>query len=507
MDLSVLLFLSSGLFLGWSLGANDAANVFGTAVGSRMVRFTTAAVLFGVFVVLGAVWGGAGTTHGLGQLGTVNALPGSFMVALSAALTVYWMTRLGLPVSTSQAVVGAIVGWNIFSGFPTNLTALGRIAGTWVACPILAAVFAATLYFTGMFLLRRARIHLLWLDLFNRVGLVVAGAFGAYALGANNIANVMGAFVVSTPFKNIDVLGWFVLTPAEQLFFLGGLAIAVGAFYSRRVMMTVGRSLLPVRPAAAWVVVVSQGLVLFVFSSVWLQRFLVEHGLPQIPLVPVSSSQAVVGAILGIGLVHGLKGARQIRWSMLAQIASGWVSTPLIAAVVCYVMLFFLQNVFQQQVYRPVHYELDGPSLAHLRKSGTPVGRFRSLNGMRVTMGTPFRNKLRERILLPRKQEDLVLAVAELYPTRIDAEHVKLLDPSTLSPEQIQVIGGLIRKTFRHRWELAEALAQGHPDWKFRTGDRPADRLHNTRLKKQLDYVARTFRVSCAVGPSALRAR
>ncbi len=41
MDVAVLFFLSSGLFLGWSLGANDAANVFGTAVGTRMVRFAT----------------------------------------------------------------------------------------------------------------------------------------------------------------------------------------------------------------------------------------------------------------------------------------------------------------------------------------------------------------------------------------------------------------------------------------------------------------------------------
>ncbi len=45
MDIAVLLFLTSGLFLGWSLGANDAANVFGTAVGTRMVRFTTAALI------------------------------------------------------------------------------------------------------------------------------------------------------------------------------------------------------------------------------------------------------------------------------------------------------------------------------------------------------------------------------------------------------------------------------------------------------------------------------
>ena len=119
-----LVFLLSGLFLGWSLGANDAANVYGTAVGTRMIRFRTAAILCSAFVILGAVIGGAGASHTLGQLGSVDAPPGAFTVALAAALSVTWMTRLGIPVSTSQAVVGAIIGWNLFSGSPTDLTTL-----------------------------------------------------------------------------------------------------------------------------------------------------------------------------------------------------------------------------------------------------------------------------------------------------------------------------------------------------------------------------------------------
>ncbi|HNX78362.1 MAG TPA: inorganic phosphate transporter, partial [Prolixibacteraceae bacterium] len=56
-------FITSGLFLGWSLGANDAANIFGTAVGTRMVRFRTAALIGSVFVILGAMMQGSGTTR------------------------------------------------------------------------------------------------------------------------------------------------------------------------------------------------------------------------------------------------------------------------------------------------------------------------------------------------------------------------------------------------------------------------------------------------------------
>ena len=75
-------------------------------------------------------------------------------------------------------------------------------------------------------------------------------------------------------------------------------------------------------------------------------------GLPAIPLVPVSSSQAVVGAVCGLALAHGIKGARQIKWSVLRNISIGWVATPAIAAAISYIALYFVQNVFEQPVYQ-----------------------------------------------------------------------------------------------------------------------------------------------------------
>ena len=161
MEIGVLIFLTSGLFLGWALGANDAANVFGTAVGTRMVRFSTAAIICSVFVILGAVISGAGAAHTLGKLGAVNALPGAFMAAFSAALSVYLMTKAGLPVSTSQAIVGSIIGWNLFSGTLTDAATLTKIMSTWVLCPVLAAFFGAGIFQITVRALRWAKLHLL----------------------------------------------------------------------------------------------------------------------------------------------------------------------------------------------------------------------------------------------------------------------------------------------------------------------------------------------------------
>ncbi|MGH2412584.1 MAG: inorganic phosphate transporter, partial [Microcystaceae cyanobacterium] len=317
--------MSSGLFLGWSMGANDASNAFGTAVATRMVRFSTAAFLCSVFVIIGAVRDGAGATGGLGQLGAINALPGSFTAALAAAVTVGWMSKLGLPTSTTQAVVGAIIGWNWFSGSITNLATLTRILLTWIASPVLGGIFAVLLYSLLVQLIRQSKPHLVELDRNVRIGLILAGVFGSYAMGANGIANVMGFFVPSSPFRDLD-FGSFIFSSTEQLFLIGSIAIAVGVFtYSKRVMMTVGSSLMTLSPVGAFVVVVAHSLVLFIFSSTALESFLDSLGLPTIPLLPVSGSQAVIGAILGIGLLQGMKGVRQIQWGVLAGIASGWV--------------------------------------------------------------------------------------------------------------------------------------------------------------------------------------
>jgi len=347
--ITLFVFLSSGLFLGWSLGANDAANVFGTAVGTKMIRFRTAALIASLFVILGAVISGAGASHTLGKLGAVNALPGSFTVAFSAGFTVFWMTRLKLPVSTSQAIVGAIIGWNVFSGKETDLTALTKIVSTWVICPLLSAFFSLSLYFLIRFVLRHTKIHILRLDFLTRLALITAGAFGAYSLGANNIANVMGVFIPVSPFPDVSLLGRWQLSSVQMLFLAGGLAISLGILtYSKKVMMTVGNNIFKLSPVTAFVVVLSSSLVLFLFASQGLKLWLESRGLPSFPLVPVSSSQAVVGAVLGIGLA---KSGRNIRYAVMGKIGLGWMATPLAAGLLSYILLFIMQNLFLKPVY------------------------------------------------------------------------------------------------------------------------------------------------------------
>jgi len=347
--ITILFFLSSGLFLGWSLGANDAANIFGTAVGTKMIKFRTAAIICSIFLILGAVISGAGASHTLGKLGAIDKLAGAFIVALAAGLTVLWMTKSGLPVSTSQAIVGAIIGWNFFSKTATDINALTKIVGTWIFSPILSAFFAFLLFKLVKYFVENSKIHLIKLDSMTRKGLIVAGAFGAYSLGANNIGNVMGVFINSSPFQSFQIGNLFSFTSIHQLFLLGGIAIAIGVFtYSKRVMMTVGSNIFKLSPVSALVVALASSIVLFLFASKGLESWLIAHHLPAFPLVPVSSSQSVVGSVLGISLA---KGGRNINLSMLGKISIGWIATPLASAIFAYIALFFMQNVFMQDVF------------------------------------------------------------------------------------------------------------------------------------------------------------
>ncbi len=295
----------SGIFLGWSLGANDASNVFGTAVASRMVKFTTAAGLCSLFVVLGALLEGQEGIQTYRQLSPMS-LNLAFIVGLASGATVALMSYWRLPVSTSQAVVGALVLIGILRS-SLDASSLLKVVLCWVGTPIGAALATIVLYYSVGKLLNLLYPTLFMFDRGLRWSLIVAGSYGAYALGANNVANVTGAFV-----------GPGMLTPLQACL-VGSLAIALGVLtYSKNVMYTVGKNLVRLDAYTAFISILSAAVTVHAYAIIG---------------VPVSTSQAIVGAVLGIGI---LKGTRTIQIRTLWRILFGWVGTPAISAAAAF---------------------------------------------------------------------------------------------------------------------------------------------------------------------------
>lgn len=327
-------WLTSALFLGWSLGANDAANIFGTAVASRMVRFRTAAIITSVFVILGGVIIGPYGVERIGKLGAIDSISGAFTAALAAAVTVLWMTRLNLPVSSTQAIVGSALAWSYFAEKAVVWEKLVPIVIAWVASPFLCGIGSILLYYILAFILKHLKTHMLIVDAYLRYGLIAVGAYGAWALGGNNMGNVVGVFNGSGIFNDTVILG-IPFSEARQLSLLGALAISVGVItYSYGVMMTVGSDLVKLDSMTAFIAISSEAVVLDIFGYLG---------------IPVSSSQALVGAVLGVGLIRG---ANTIKLKILGRIVAGWVATPIIAGMVCVVALYVIKNVFEQEVVK-----------------------------------------------------------------------------------------------------------------------------------------------------------
>jgi len=148
-------------------------------------------------------------------------------------------------------------------------------------------------------------------DKFIFWGLFLSGIYGAYSLGANNVANVMGVFV------NAKVVSPFMGA------LLGGLAIGIGALtYGKKVMETVGKDIVRLSPYTAFVVVLAEAITVHFFAEVG---------------VPVSTSQAVVGGVVGIGFVEGIS---RIDRKTVSKIFFGWLGTPTIAALVAGLVVF-----------------------------------------------------------------------------------------------------------------------------------------------------------------------
>lgn len=344
-----LIYLSAGLFMGWSLGGNDVANIFGTAVESRTVKFKTAAILASIFVIIGVLTGGKATSDTLSELGSINAIGGAFTVSASAAVTVMIMTKMGLLVSTSQAIVGAIIGWNLFSGNKTKFEVLSKIIGTWIFTPILSAIFAILFYWIIKLVIYNTKMNLFHMYQYTKIALILSGAFGSYSIGANNIANVMGVYINVSPLRTINLTKSLQISGEQQLFLLGGIAIVVGILtFSKKIMMTAGSGIFKLSPLCALIALFASSLVLFLFSNEGLHVWLTARNLPAFPMVPVSQSQAVVGAIIGIGIARG---AKNIHLKQLGQIGLGWILTPTFSMILAYIALFFMQNVFVQKVF------------------------------------------------------------------------------------------------------------------------------------------------------------
>ncbi len=312
--ISAVLLMSIGV--GWSIGANDAANSLGTAVGSRVLSLKQAIILISIFGFLGAFLQGSYVTKTIGKgivpmdqldknLSLYLALVASFAACAWVVLATYWK----MPISTSHSIVGAVAGAGLAIHAPVRWKVLSDVFICWIFTPVGAAILGYIFYRLFKNTLYRI-IPRRYLRVTLAALIILSGCYVAYSWGANDVANSVGLIV-----------GARILSPGMSLA-LGGLAIVLGIVtWGYKVIETIGSEITHLLPIMAFSAQLASAINVHIYTVFG---------------IPVSTSHSIVGAIFGVGLVRGV---RVLNLRIMREIIICWLATPFVSGIISFLVL------------------------------------------------------------------------------------------------------------------------------------------------------------------------
>lgn len=383
-----------GFYMAWNIGANDVANSMASAVGAKAITIRQAVFIAGILNIVGATFIGSHVTNtirkGIVSTEVMSdphiALVGALSALLAAALWVSFATWRSLPVSTTHSIVGAMIGFGIMAGgfSVINWGKLGAVVLSWVISPVFSLVIAFVMfkvivriilskdavfdrsirsspYFIGIAIFVVVLSFLFKTPLGNKlsmstpmaliVALVLAAVLGylgktllqkyvvakqgdnngaeevfrriqigtscyvALAQGANDVANAIGPLAVIYFLVKTGTIGAKVPVPIFLLLF-GGVGIALGiGMAGNRVMTTIGTRITTLTNTRGFSVDFAAATTVLLASKMGL---------------PVSTTHAAVGGVMGVGLARGLEA---VNFRVIFQIMIYWVLTVPAAAI------------------------------------------------------------------------------------------------------------------------------------------------------------------------------
>ena len=392
-----------GFYMAWNIGANDVANSMASSVGAKAITIRQAIFLAGILNIIGAVFIGSHVTNTI-RKGIVStdimtdphvALIGALSALLAAALWVSFATWKSLPVSTTHSIVGAMIGFGIMAGgfSVINWGKLLAVVLSWIISPLFSIVIAYLIFkiivrlilskkdtfaralklspiFIGMtffvvvlsFLFKTPlgkkmdlgppaslTVAVILSVLLGFAGMAVlkrfvkdreSGAEGifrriqvgtacyvALAQGANDVANAIGPLAVIYFLVKTGSVGGTVPVPVFLLLF-GGVGIACGiAMAGHRVMDTMGKKITTLSNTRGFAVEFAAATTVLVASKMGL---------------PVSTTHAAVGGVLGVGLARGIEA---VNFGIVFKIMVYWVLTVPVAALTSMAIFKLLQII------------------------------------------------------------------------------------------------------------------------------------------------------------------
>ena len=322
------------------IGANDASNVFGSAVGSKMVKFRSAIIFFIIFIILGAVINAENPSKIYGDLVLdYPELKKIFLIILPVVLVTIISLKIKIPSSISQSIIFSLIGFSLAEKLNINYDLLKKLIYFWVATPVLAFLFSIIFCWFLFNLVRIFKLNIFQIDYQIRIFLVLFGCIAAFALGAHLTAAIVGIYA---PFLNlnIELLNFNLVLDDNKLYFFGSLLIGVGAFiFSQKIVKSIGSQISNIKPIPALAILLTQIIILFSFSS----SFIIDSFNLFLPFelfaMPLSASHITFASIIGVASFNKF---REVKPRYTKKIILSWIIIPI--SVFC--CSFMLTNIY-----------------------------------------------------------------------------------------------------------------------------------------------------------------
>jgi PiT family inorganic phosphate transporter len=312
MDLAFLtlaLVVALGLAFEFVNGFHDAANAIATVVATRVLSLRAAVIMAATLNFVGALSGTAvATTVGRGLVDAHAATQATVAVALLTAILWDLATwRLGLPTSSSHALLFAVMGAAVATSGPSVLIPQGieKVFAGLAYSPTIGLVGGGLVMLAIFWIFRSWRPGQVS-SLFGRLQLL-SSAYMAFSHGGNDGQKTMG--IVSLALFSYGALGptfhiplWVMIAAALAM----GFGTMTGGW---RIVKTMGLGIVHLQPVHGFAAETAAGTVIEVATRLG---------------VPISTTHAISGAIMGVGL---MRGAKRVHWAIAGNIVAAWVLT------------------------------------------------------------------------------------------------------------------------------------------------------------------------------------
>jgi PiT family inorganic phosphate transporter len=310
-------------------GFHDTANAVATSVSTRALTPRVAVAVAAVANLAGAFATTAvAKTVGSGIINSNLATETTVLAAVAGAIVWNLLTwRLGLPSSSSHALIGGLIGAAIAQSGVSGVQWHGVAHKV-----VIPALWAPTIAFAAAFLLLLAIYWVFrWLTpgIANRsfrLGQLASGTWVAFTHGSNDAQKTMGVIALALysegQISTFYIPNWVKIT--------AGVAIAAGTYTGGwRIMRTMGQRVYQLEPVSGFVAQLTAGAVIWGSTKAG---------------YPLSTTHVISGGVMGVG---STKRFSAVRWGVAGNIVVAWLLTLPAAALVAAICYFPIEAIFR----------------------------------------------------------------------------------------------------------------------------------------------------------------